>query len=194
MILKQSMTDFDRHAFYAVGNKYRQEILMRTNPLQQELDFMRHFHITSMDEKIADDGKFALFIEDNELPYKEPHVHICVKLKNRKYNGEALRDVYWAQRYKSIISIRLDNPSEMLTYDNVQQDEDDFYQPYNLCTLDDTNATSSSLTYEELKDICKMLNAHTYNLWNKYQTNQKCELREQKAWRKSAPKYRLTEY
>ena len=66
---------------------------------------------------------FTLFTEDNEVPFRYPHVHVCVAVKNKKYLGVPLRSPYWAEKYKSIFSIRIKKPKitekELYTADNL---------------------------------------------------------------------------
>ncbi|MBQ9235402.1 MAG: hypothetical protein IJ184_02935 [Alphaproteobacteria bacterium] len=160
------------------------DLFLNTEPLLNKIELYRQYHLTAIADKIATDGKISLFIEDNELPHLEPHVHICVELTNRKYKGQPLRDVYWAQKYKSIFSIQLKDPSRFLTYDNVEKDENEFYRAGYLVFAEDIYENFSSMPDVDKDSICTMLNTYKYDLWRKYAANQEHEQNEQKFWQK----------
>ncbi|MBQ9235400.1 MAG: hypothetical protein IJ184_02925 [Alphaproteobacteria bacterium] len=143
-------------------------------PLFQELspaeDFIyrcRELKITSMaaphgtrDEKFNwNIGKFLLFTEDNEMLDRQPHAHVCVHLNNQQYRGTPLRDINWADRFKSIFSVRL------IDYETAEP-----YTPDNLIIEDEVEKDCYlNMSDKDKKEIVRLLNRWKLDLWASYQ-------------------------
>lgn len=117
--------------------------------------------------------KFILFTEDNEMPDRPPHAHVCVNINNKEYKGNPLRDEYWAEWYKSIFSVRLID---------IQHNKDD--EPYKLDNLIVEEEVEKdcycNMPQKDKEQILFLLNREKTALWCNYLTNVYIENEENK--------------
>ncbi|MBR1604839.1 MAG: hypothetical protein IJ660_01885 [Alphaproteobacteria bacterium] len=142
-------------------------LFQKESPTQNYISRCYELKITAMaaphetrDENFDwNSGKFLLFTEDNKMPDRQPHAHVCVHLNNQQYRWTPLRDASWADRFKSIFSVRLINnkTTEPYTSDNLII-EDEVEQD---CYFNMSN--------KDKKEIVKLLNRKKFNLWRSYQ-------------------------
>jgi hypothetical protein len=112
--------------------------------------------------------KFVVFTEDNEMPDRLPHAHVCVNINNRQYKGNSLRSVDWADKYKSIFSVRLINSenTEPYTADNLLVEEEvekDYYR---------------NMSEKDKTELVSLLNREKSDLWRCYLENMEYEENE----------------
>lgn len=107
---------------------------------------------------------FTLFTEDNELPFRYPHVHVCVAAKNKKYLGMPLRSSYWAEQYKSIFSIRIKDPK----FSNDAQ----LYTENNLIIEEEIEPHCfANMSEKEKAELLDLLNYSQQMIWINYYNN-----------------------
>ena len=121
---------------------------------------------------------FTLFTEDNEMPFRYPHVHVCVAVKNKKYLGVPLRSLYWAEKYKSIFSIRIKNPKVT---------EKELYTANNLIIEDEVEPDCfKNMSEQEKSELLDLLNCEKFNFWRGYLCNIKNDEAYKEYWQKNA--------
>lgn len=121
---------------------------------------------------------FTLFTEDNEMPFRYPHVHVCVATKNKKYLGVPLRSPYWAEKYKSIFSIRIKNPKVT---------EKELYTANNLIIEDEVEPDCfKNMSEQEKSELLDLLNCEKFNFWRGYLCNIKNDEAYKEYWQKNA--------
>lgn len=103
-------------------------------------------------------GKFLLFTEDNEMPDRLPHAHVCVNINNKQYKGNPLRSVAWADKYKSIFSVRL------IDYKTAEQ-----YTPDNLIVEEEVEKDCYlNMPESDKTELVRLLNKEKTDLWCHY--------------------------
>lgn len=105
-------------------------------------------------------GKFVLFTEDNEMCDKPPHTHVCVNTDNLQYIGLPLRDINWADKYKSIFTVRLINP----------EFEEQTYTAENLVVEEEAEkGCYANMQQKDRAEIVRILNRDRLKLWIHYE-------------------------
>lgn len=103
------------------------------------------FPLYEMAQKQGNDEFFVYYTLDNEYASHRPHVHVCVKIDNKKWHGAKFKN---GQGLKTVGAVFL--PYEQLknkiefTVDNIQFE-----------TINDNNITNSKY----VQVICKWLNS-----------------------------------
>ncbi len=115
---------------------------------------------------LAKKGTFVLFTEGNEPSYEKPHVHVCVSVDNKIYQGAPLRCPHWSAQYKSIFSISLNEPKENDSF---------IYTIDNLIIRDRVEVDClDKMSLAEKQELIDMLNAeHPRLYWDWMQNNDK---------------------
>jgi len=99
-----------------------------------------------------------LFTEDNEMPDRLPHAHVCVNINNKQYKGNPLRSVAWADKYKSIFSVRL------IDYETAEP-----YTPDNLIIEDEVEKDCYlNMPESDKTELVRLLNREKADLWCHY--------------------------
>lgn len=77
------------------------------------LKLLKESYIYEMAQKQGVQDKFTFYTLDNEYISHYPHVHVCVKNDEKRWNGKALRN---GSPYKTVASVRLRKDCNYTSY------------------------------------------------------------------------------